>query len=94
MERGRRGPGATILGDGGGKVTTIENAPQSAMAPRTRAQFARGHTSIYRDEIAIHNEGALEGVCLVIDELSSAGFYEAAEVMAGRLFRPRQAVGR
>lgn len=72
-------------------MTMIDNAARGATAPRTRPQFARGHTSVHRDEIAIHNEGALEGACLVIDELREAGFYKAVDEMMARLFRPRQA---
>lgn len=75
-------------------MTAIDNALQSATAPGTRPQFARGHTSVHRDEIAIHNEGALEGICLAIDTLREMHFYEAADALQAVLFRPRQAVGR
>lgn len=50
-------------------------------------QGSRLHLSAARTDIAIHNEGFLEGVCHVIDELRAAGFYDAADAMMARLFR-------
>jgi hypothetical protein len=46
----------------------------------------RLHRSMQRESINDHNEGFLEGVCHVIDELRGAGYGEAADAMTARLF--------
>jgi hypothetical protein len=54
--------------------------------PRREPMPLRLHRSLYAERINDNNEGFLEGVCHVIDELVRAGRHDVAEDMIARLF--------
>jgi hypothetical protein len=54
--------------------------------PRRPARPLKLHRSMHVETVNDNNEGFLEGVCHVIDELMRAGRHDVAEDMIARLF--------